>query len=58
MTDRGPRIVSTYRMESILRHNVIEWIAHCYVSTNTILGLGQKHHEDIKSVLDKLKGIF
>ena len=45
--DSGPRVISAYKMEAILRHDDIEWATQCFISSKETLDSRQQYHCDI-----------
>ncbi len=45
-------------MEAIIKHDDMEWAAHCFISSKTTLDSGQQIHVDIQPVVDKQKRVF
>jgi len=38
MANEGPKEVSAHRMEAILWHDDVAWVAHCFMSAESIKG--------------------
>ena len=55
--DSGPRVISAHRMEAILRHDDIEWVKECFISSKETPDLGYSITMT-QSVLDKDKRVF
>ena len=53
MPEGEPRLITTHRMEAILRHDDIEWATQCFISSKEAQYTGQQYHCDIQTMLDK-----
>ncbi|KAH9320972.1 hypothetical protein KI387_015611 [Taxus chinensis] len=54
----GPRVVSTHRMESIIRHGEVAWAAQCFISSKSSSDDGQQWHTNIQTIVDKHGQVF
>lgn len=57
LSNGSPRVVLAKKMEKILRHNQVEWVAQCLILDKTT-PKGKSIHVDIQPLLKKHKKVF
>ena len=52
------KVVSSQRMEAVLRHQDIEWAAECFITTQDLTELKQQYPVNIQAILHKHDRVF
>ena len=52
------KVVSSQRMEAVLRHQDIEWATECFITSQDLTNLKQQYPADIQVVLHKHDKVF
>ena len=52
------KVVSSQRMEAVLRHQDIEWVAECFITSQDPTDLKQQYPADIQAILHKHDRVF
>ncbi|KAH9307393.1 hypothetical protein KI387_035304, partial [Taxus chinensis] len=58
LSDGGPRVVSTHRIKSFIRHEEVAWAAQCHISSKSSSNTRQPFHVGIQAILDKHNIVF
>ena len=58
MNTYPPKPVSSQRMEAVLRHDDIEWVAKCFVTFRKPPENSTQHPGDIQALLQKHEKVF
>ena len=53
-----PKVVSSQRMEAVLRHQDIEWATECFITSQDQRDLKQQFSADIQALLNKHDRVF
>ena len=52
------KVVSSQRMEAVLRHQDIEWAVECFITSQDPIDLKLQYPEDIQAILHKHDRVF
>lgn len=58
MNTYPPKVVSSERMEAVLRHQDIEWVTECFITSQDQTDLRQQFSTDIQALLNKHDRVF
>jgi hypothetical protein len=58
MSNDGPKIVPTKRIEALFRHGDVLCVAECLITAHENVEDRQHHHVDIKALLSKREKLF